>query len=45
MLGHRLRRWPNIQPALDQRVMLLGNRPRRIEQVKMIRSKCVCLWL
>ena len=21
MLGHRLRRWPNIKPALDQRMM------------------------
>ena len=24
MLGHRLRRWPNIKPALSQRLVLAG---------------------
>ena len=24
MLGHRLRRWPNIKPALDERLVFAG---------------------
>ena len=25
MLGHRLRRWPNITPTLDKRLMFTGH--------------------
>ena len=40
MLGHRLRRWPIIKPALVQRVLLLGS-----DGAREVVMYCFSLWL
>ena len=37
MLGHRLRRWPNIDPTFAQYIVLVGNKmqPSRMNEIKV----------
>ena len=34
MLDHRLRRWPNIEPTMVERLAIVGN-PSRLPQTKL----------
>ena len=45
MLAHRLRRWPNIVPALGERLMLAGSEEAALREQSLYTQKSITLWL